>query len=112
MNWYLAKTIFKIHSAHGSKLAQFDEQLTLIEAECHAEALVKARAKGILEEAKSLADGTQATPWEFINVAEIEKIAPFQDGIEVYSRVHETSEEHAYVNFVHHQAAELHRRLR
>ena len=107
MNWYLTKIVFKINPAKESMLAQFDEQLTLIEAISQEEAILKARMHGILEEAKSIADTTQVCKWDFINVAEAERILQFQNGIELYSHVHETSEEHNYINFVHHKAAEL-----
>jgi hypothetical protein len=110
MNWYIAKIVFKISHVKKSMLAQFDEQLTLIEAVSQEEAILKARINGIREEAKSLADITQPCKWEFINVAEVERIPQFKDGIELHSRVHETSEEHNYINFVHHKAVELQRR--
>jgi len=110
MNWYITKIVFKISSAKESTLAQFDEQLTLIAAETNEEAILKARTQGINEEAKSLIDITQLRKWEFINVAEVEKITQFRDGIELYSHVHETNEEHNYINFVHYKAAELQRR--
>jgi hypothetical protein len=111
MNWYLAKIVFRLMSASDSPIAQFDEHLTLIEAIDEEEAILKARIHGIREEAKSLADGSLLAKWEFVNVAEIQFIPRFQNGTELYSRVHETNEAHNYVNFIHHKAAELQMRL-
>jgi len=111
MNWYLAKIVFKLTSAKDSPVAQFDEQLTLIEATNEEEAILKARIHGIGEEAKSLADATLLAKWEFVNVAELQFIPRFQNGIDLYSHVHETNEAHNYINFVHHKAAELHMKL-
>jgi hypothetical protein len=111
MHWYLAKIVFKINPATKAVCDQFDEQLTLIEAVSEEEALLKARISGIQEEAKSLADITQHCKWEFVNVAELVCLPRFQDGIELYSRVHETTEGPSYINYVHHKAAALQRQL-
>ena len=111
MNWYLAKIVFRIASAKASVVAQFDEQLTLIEATNEEEAMLKSRIHGIGEEAASLADGRQLSKWEFVNVAELMRMPSFQHGAELYSRVHETSEGFDYINCVHLKAAALQLKL-
>jgi hypothetical protein len=111
MNWYLAKIVFKISSPKIATLAQFDEQLTLIEANTSEEALLKSRVYGLKEEAKSLADATLLCKWEFVNVAELTMIPGFRDGAELYSQIHETSEGHSYIDYVHHKAAALQLKL-
>jgi hypothetical protein len=111
MNWYLAKIVFKIASAKAAAVAQFDEQLTLIEAASEEEAILKSRIHGIREEAASLADGSQLSKWEFVNVAELLLIPRFQHGAELYSQVHETSEGLSYINYVHNKAAALQMKL-
>ncbi len=111
MNWYLSKIVFKITSTKEATLAQFDEQLTLIEAENSEEALLKSRIYGLREEAKTLADATLLCKWEFVNVAELTKISGFHDGAEIYSQVHETTEGNQYIDYVHHKAAALQLKL-
>jgi hypothetical protein len=42
--------------------------------------------------------------WEFINVAEIVPLSALEDGIELYSNVHETEEAKRYIQCVHEKA--------
>lgn len=106
MNWYIAKIVFGI-SAENQTKQQFDEQLRLIHADSQEEALLKARMIGLGEEDAFLNDKKQHVKWEFINVAELLPLKNLEDGVEVYSRIHEMDEGKSYVNFVHRRAVEL-----
>jgi hypothetical protein len=106
MNWYIAKIIFGIHREDQTK-NQFDEQLRLIEADEKEEALLKARKIGLAEEESFLNDKNKLVKWEFINVAELVPLKRLEDGVEVYSRIHETDEAKSYIHFIHQKAVAL-----
>jgi hypothetical protein len=86
---------------------QFDEQLRLIEAETQEEAFMKSRMIGLSEEDSFVNDRNKMVKWEFINVAELIPIKKLEDGVEVYSRIHEMEEAKSYVNFIHQKAMAL-----
>lgn len=104
MNWYIAKIVFNISAENTQHTPQFDEQLRLISAENAEEAFLKARTLGINEEDSFLNDNQNRVKWEFINVAEIVAITKLEDGMELYSQIHETSEASSYINTVHQKA--------
>lgn len=106
MNWYIAKIVFGI-TAENKDTKQFDEQLRLIEAETQEEAFLKARMIGLSEEDSFVNDKNKMVKWEFINVAELMQIKRLEDGVEVYSRIHEMEEAKSYVNFIHQKAMAL-----
>jgi hypothetical protein len=106
MNWYIAKIVFGI-TAENKDTKQFDEQLRLIEAETQEEAFLKARMIGLSEEDSFVNDKNKMVKWEFINVAELMPIKRLEDGVEVYSRIHEMDEAKSYVNFIHQKAMAL-----
>jgi len=106
MNWYIAKIIFGINGEDQSK-KQFDEQLRLIVAHEQEEALLKARMIGLNEEESFLNDKNKIVKWEFINVAELVPITKLEDGVEVYSRIHETDEAKSYIHYIHQKAVAL-----
>jgi hypothetical protein len=107
MNWYIAKLVFNISAEGGDRKPQFDEQLRLINADSKEEAFLKARTIGISEEDSFMNDKMKRVNWEFINVAELLPLKNIEDGIEVYSRIHETDEANSYINFVHQKAISL-----
>jgi len=107
MNWYIAKLVFNISPEEGSVKPQFDEQLRLIEADSTEQALLKARVIGLSEEDSFFNDKMKKVKWEFINVAELLPLKKIEDGIEVYSRIHETEEAQPYINYVHQRAITL-----
>lgn len=107
MNWYIAKVIFKITSGTNKCKAQFDEHLRLIEAETFEKAFRKARLIGIREEDQFVNEQHQPVKWEFVNVTELIPINELRDGLEVYSKIHETTEGSAYINFIHRKAESL-----
>lgn len=107
MNWYISKIVFRISSENTQQKPQFDEQLRLIAAESEEEAFLKARTIGLCEEDSFLNDRKNTVKWEFINVAEIIPVKKLEDGIEIYSHIHETEEAKSYIHCVHQKAIYL-----
>ncbi len=110
MNWYITKIVFNI--AAETSVSQFDEQLRLVAAENTEEAFHKARTIGLREEDIFYNDNMKEVKWEFVNVAEIIPINSLEDGIELYSRIHETEEPKSYIHFVHKKAIALRKNSR
>ena len=106
MNWYITKIVFHIHADNQTN-QQFDEQLRLVEAENQEEAFLKARIIGLTEEDSFFNDKSKLVKWEFINVPDIIPLQKIEDGMEVYSRIHEMKEAKSYINFVHQRAISL-----
>ena len=104
MNWYITKIVFNISAEGSSSKQQFDEQLRLVVAESNEEAFHKARTIGLSEEDTFYNDKNKIVKWEFINVSEVLPIKNLEDGIELYSRIHETEEGSSYINFIHQKA--------
>jgi hypothetical protein len=107
MSWYIAKIVFNITSENTHHTPQFDEQLRLIEADSMEEALLKARTLGLSEEDSFLNDKSNQVKWEFINVSEIVPLRKLEDGMELYSQIHETKEANSYIHCVHQKAVFL-----
>ena len=105
MNWYIAKVVFNITAEQNTN--QFDEQLRLVNAESKEEAFMKARSIGLREEDTFYNDNMREVKWEFVNVSEIIPVGRLEDGIEIYSRIHETEEAAKYIHFVHQNAIAL-----
>jgi hypothetical protein len=106
MNWYISKIVFGI-STENQQTQQFDEQLRLIQANSSEEAFLKARMIGLGEEDSFINDKNKQIKWEFINVAELMPLKNLEDGVELYSRIHEIDEAKSYVNFIHQRAVDL-----
>mgnify|MGYP001332565041 CR=1 FL=1 len=104
MNWYISKIVFKISAENTEQKPQFDEQLRLIAADSQEEAFIKARTIGIGEEDSFINDRNNTVKWEFINVSEVIPIKKFEDGMELYSQIHETDEAKSYIQCVHQKA--------
>ncbi len=107
MTWYIAKIVFNISAENTDHAPQFDEQLRLIAADSGEEAFLKARAIGLNEEDSFLNEKRNTVKWEFINVAEIIPLQRLEDGMEVYSQIHETEEAKSYIHSVHQRAIYL-----
>ncbi|HOX82807.1 MAG TPA: DUF4288 domain-containing protein [Chryseolinea sp.] len=103
MNWYISKIVFSIENTQASK-SQFDEQLRLVAANSTEEAFMKARTIGLNEEEIFYNSKQNEVKWEFINVSEIIPLNKLENGIELYSRIHETEEARTYINFIHQKA--------
>ena len=104
MNWYISKIIFKISAENTQHKPQFDEQLRLISAASGEEAFMKARAIGIGEEDSFVNDRNNTVRWEFINVSEVIPLNSLEDGMELYSHIHETDEAKSYIHCIHQKA--------
>lgn len=104
MNWYTIKLIFRVTTANGEHTPQFDEQIRLIQARNVNEAFLKARMIGGREEDAYMSEDFNAVRWQFIDVAELKEIDELSDGIELYSRIHETDNALSYIDFIHHRA--------
>ena len=107
MNWYIAKMVFRIISGDGNHLAQFDEQLRLINAPNQQEAFEKATEMGNLEQHSFLNKRNEIVKWEFINVPELNKLSSLEDGVELYSRVNEYENGKRFVEVVNKKADAL-----
>jgi hypothetical protein len=107
MNWYITKVVFAISPETTIETKQFDEQLRLVNADCKEEAFLKARTIGLCEEDTFYNDKMKKVKWEFINVSEVIPLNSLEDGIEIYSRIHETDEGRTYINFVHQKAVAI-----
>lgn len=107
MNWYLAKIVYRIVCGDGHHVAQFDEQLRLIGATDKHEAFEKAVALGKREEDTFRNHLEQLVQWQFVNVPELYRLNELLDGAEIYSRISEVDDDHAYTSFIHHKAAQL-----
>lgn len=104
MNWYISKIVFKISAENTQHKPQFDEQLRLIAAGTEEEAFLKARTIGLSEEDSFLNARKNTVKWEFINVAEIVPLKKLEDGMEIYSQIHETEEAKSYIHCIHQKA--------
>jgi hypothetical protein len=109
MNWYITKVVFAITREDMQAKNQFDEQLRLVSAHDSEEAFLKARTIGLGEEDCFYNDRNKQVKWEFINVSEVIPLENLQDGIEVYSRIHETEEGSSYIHFIHQKAINIRR---
>ncbi len=103
MNWYISKIVFSFENTQASN-SQFDEQLRLVAADSTEEAFIKARTIGLNEEGTFFNSKQNEVKWEFINVSEIIALNKLENGIELYSRIHEAEEPKSYINFIHQKA--------
>jgi hypothetical protein len=104
MNWYIVKIVFSIKAENTEHTPQFDEQLRLIVAANQEEAFMKGRSLGLKEEDCFLNDQKNKVKWEFINVAEVVPCTKLEDGVEIYSQIHETTEARTYIHDIHQKA--------
>lgn len=107
MNWFLAKIVYQIVCGDGNHTPQFDEQVRLLSAQSYQHAFTKAEAAGMAEEETFFNNSRQMVTWKFIGVAEIMNVPELADGMEVYSKITETENAHAYVSFVHARSGKL-----
>lgn len=107
MNWYVAKIVFRIISGEGKHDAQFDEQLRLISAENDKQAFDKAVGLGQVCQDSFLNNNSQQVRWEFIDVAEINRLNELADGTELYYQIQEPANADLYMAWAHHRSALL-----
>jgi hypothetical protein len=107
MNWYVAKLVFRVISGDGDHQAQFDEQLRLISAEDEKLAFEKASLMGLNNQDSFMNNQKQTVKWQFIDVAEINRLNDLQDGTELYYQIHEAPDADLYIAWAHHKSALL-----
>ena len=107
MNWYVAKLVFRVISGDGDHQAQFDEQLRLISADTELNAYEKANKIGHANQDSFKNIEKQTVKWQFIDVAELNRINEPTDGAELYYNIHETPDADLYIAWAHHKAALL-----
>jgi hypothetical protein len=107
MNWYVAKIVFRIVSGDGNHHAQFDEQLRLVCARNEAEAFEKAYCIGCRNQDSFTNNRNEPVKWEFIDVAELNKLTELADGTELYYQIHEAPDAELYVAWAHHRSSLL-----
>jgi hypothetical protein len=107
MNWYVAKLVFRVISGDGNHQPQFDEQLRLINAEDEKTAFKKANLIGHNNQDSFLNNQKQTVQWQFIDVAEINRLNNLQDGTELYYQIHEAPDADLYIAWAHHKSALL-----
>ncbi len=104
MNWYLAKMVFRIICGDGHHMAQFDEQLRLIQASNKEEAFQKAQTLGSKEEEIFFNQQQQLVQWQFINTSDLYQLQDLIDGAELYSRIEEQDNADSYMHIIHKKA--------
>ncbi|TXI68025.1 MAG: DUF4288 domain-containing protein [Cyclobacteriaceae bacterium] len=92
MNWYLVKLVFQI--VNGTTVAQFDEQMRLIQADELDWAIEKARVLGWLEQSGN----ADSLSWHFIDVADIRRVEALEDGIQLCSHTVEVEDASDYIH--------------
>lgn len=107
MNWYLARTVFRIVCGEGNHLAQFDEQLRLIQAADKKRAFQKAQDIGKKDEEIFFNLQHQPVRWQFIGISELYQLNEMIDGAELYSRIEERDNAEVYIDIVHKKAAQI-----
>lgn len=107
MEWYLAKIIFRIVCSDGNHAPQFDEQLRLIAAANHREALHKATSLGECAQHRFPNERQQWVHWQFINVAELARLGKLEDGTELHYRIAEPDNADRYIALIHEKAARI-----
>lgn len=106
MKWYVTKLVFQIICGEGNHVAQFDEQLRLIEAYDEDEAFTKAQALGVAEGETFYNQKEQLVQWKFINISELYQLSLI-DGAEVHSRISEVDDDFSYVSLVNGKAEQI-----
>ncbi|MEP7259235.1 MAG: DUF4288 domain-containing protein [Flavitalea sp.] len=104
MNWYMTKIVFRIVCGEGFHTPQFDEQIRLLQAKDGKEAFEKAKAIGERCQDMFLNQNKEMVQWQFINIAELNKLSALIDGAELCSSIHEADHAASYIALVHEKA--------
>lgn len=107
MKWFIGKLVFSVTTGNGNHTPQFDEQLRLIEAQDLNQAFIKARLIGGREEQAFMTEDLNAVRWQFIDVSDLKELSEFSDGMELYSRIHETENAETHITFIQHCAERI-----
>lgn len=106
MNWYIAKLVFQIICGEGNHIAQFDEQLRLLQAGDEDEAFIKAKELGISETDTFFNQREQMVQWKFISISELYQLSLI-DGAELHSKISEVDDAVSYINLVDAKAEQI-----
>lgn len=107
MKWFIGKLVFSVTTGNGNHTPQFDEQLRLIEATDLNQAFIKARLIGGREEQAFMSEDLNAVRWQFVDVGDLKELSEFSDGMELYSRIHETENAETHITFIQHCAERI-----
>ena len=106
MKWYIVKLVFQIICGDGRHIAQFDEQLRLVQAENEDNAFEKAGLLGTAETENFYNQRNQLVQWKFINISELYQLSLI-DGAELHSKISEVDDDFSYVNLINGKAEQI-----
>jgi hypothetical protein len=98
MHTFLTTLVFQISVENHHGVAQFDEQVRLIEAPDLETAWEKARNLGTQEQDQFLNHLRQLVAWKFIAVADVFPLSRISDGGQVYSVTHEADDAGVFID--------------
>lgn len=111
MHWFIAKIVYEIVCGDGAHCPQFDEQIRLISAPDHREALKTASGIGQAEALSFENHQQQMVQWKFLGVSELLQLHPMQHGAELYSCIREIDHPEGYRNMIGNREKQLHQHL-
>lgn len=97
MHTFLTNLVFQISVENHQGMAQFDEQVRLVEAPDLETAWEKAHSLGTQEQDQFLNHLGQLVSWKFIAVADVFHLSRISDGGHVYSVTHEADDAGVFV---------------
>lgn len=109
MNWYISKIVYEIICGEGEHIAQFDEQLRLVQADNSLEAYRLSTEIGAAEATCFHNDRQQLVQWKFMAVPEVIELEMMTHGAEVLSRIREVDNAPRYRELIFQRAENLHR---
>lgn len=107
MSTFITKLMFQVQIQDTNRIAQFDEQIRVVEASTYEEALEKAMDLGKSEETSFLNVNNQKVTWKFIEVFDLICISELKDGSQVYSTTHEKEDPEVFINYVRQNSVEI-----
>jgi predicted glycosyltransferase len=107
MNRYLAKLMFAVNVENRGDMAEFDEQIRIIEARTLEGAFYKARSIGKAEEETFTDRDNHHVSWKFIDVAEVYALGDMKDGEQVYSNTHRIADSTSYITYIRQKSMEI-----
>ncbi len=98
MKWYVTQLVFRVHISGVEGLAEFEEQLRLLQAPDGREAFEKARLAGQKEagEVVHVPQG-RSIRWEFIDVCMLYELKELLDGAQLSSVTRRPQDADAYI---------------
>ena len=106
MNYFVAKLVYQLKT-NEEPVAQFDEQLRIIEAVNEELALEMAYQTGLMNQEDIISKNEQTVCWKFIAVTEIQHIGEIAHGKEIHYKITEPDNVNDYLALVHSKANHL-----